>query len=109
MKAKDRQEDIKKKHAEEEAKRKAEEEKRKKEDEEAKLPEEEKLRIATKKQAEAKKAEGNDFYKKKDFPNALRLYGEALELDPNEILYMTNQAAVYYEMKEYDKCIEVCD
>jgi hypothetical protein len=23
--------------------------------------------------------------------------------------YYTNKAAVYYEMKEYDKCVEECD
>ena len=67
MKAKERQEDNRKKKEEETAKRRAEEEKRRKEEEEAALPEEEKQKIARKKQAEAKKAEGNEFYKKRQF------------------------------------------
>jgi hypothetical protein len=54
-----------------------EEERKKKEAEEA-LPEDEKSRLALLKQAESKKNEGNEFYKKKDFENALKLYEEAL-------------------------------
>jgi len=30
-------------------------------------------------------------------------------LEPNELSYYTNKAAVYFEKKEYDKCIEECD
>ena len=109
MKAKERQEEARKKAEEEAAKRRAEEEKKRKEEEEAALPEEEKLKIARKKQAEAKKAEGNEFYKKRQFAEALKKYDEALELDENEITYINNKATVYFEMKDYDKCLEQCD
>jgi stress-induced-phosphoprotein 1 len=61
------------------------------------------------KRAEAKKNEGNEYYKKKDFANALALYNEALALNENEVTYINNKAAVYYEMKDYEKCIEECD
>jgi len=47
---------------------------KKKEDEEASLPEEERIKIQTKKEAEAFKAQGNEFYKNKDFENALSHY-----------------------------------
>lgn len=73
------------------------------------MPEEEKQKIALKKQAEAKKNEGNEFYKKKQFEQALKHYDEAIALDENEVTYLNNKAAVYYEMKDYDKCIEQCD
>lgn len=109
MKSKEKQEEKKKKAEEDAIKRKAEEEKKRKEAEEAALPEEEKLRLARKKAAEAKKAEGNEAYKKKQFEQALKFYSEAIELDENELLYYTNRAAVYHEMKEYEKCIAECD
>lgn len=37
------------------------------------------------------------------------LYEEALKLDENEVTYHNNKAACFYEMKQYDKCIEECD
>ena len=85
-------------------------EKKRKEEEEAKKKAEE---AASKPkgwaEAEAKKAEGNTYYKKKDFPKAIELYSAAIELCPEEIIYYSNLAAVYIEMKEYDKAIEECD
>lgn len=51
---------------------------------------------------------GNAAYKKKDFETALKHYKKAFELDPNNIIYMNNEAAVHFENKDYDKCIEVC-
>ena len=51
---------------------------------------------------------GNDAYKKKDFPTALSNYGKAIELEPNEITYYNNIAAVYFQMKIFDKCIKFC-
>jgi len=62
-----------------------------------------------KKQAEQKKNEGNAAYKNKEFTRAISLYNEAIEADPNELTYYTNKAAVYFEMKQFDKCIEECD
>lgn len=109
MKAKERQEEVSKKRAEEEKKRKEEEERKRKEAEEAALPQEEKDKIARKKQAEAIKNEGNEFYKKRQFAQAIQKYDEALKLEENEINYINNKATVYFEMKDYDKCIEMCD
>lgn len=62
-----------------------------------------------KKKAEAKRIEGNQLYKEKKLAEALKKYEEALELDENELACMNNIATVYYEMKEFEKCIEVCD
>merc|ERR1712004_156693 len=98
------------------AKREAEERKRPEEEEskrkpaaEAALPEGERATIQRGRDADAKKLQGNEFYKKKDFPNAVKLYSEAIELNPKEFTYYSNLAAVYFEMGEYDKVIEQCD
>ncbi len=37
------------------------------------------------------------------------MYQEAIELEPTELTYYTNKAAVYFEMKQFDNCIEECD
>lgn len=39
----------------------------------------------------------------------MKKYEEALQLDEDEVVYMNNIATVYFEMKDYEKCIEVCD
>jgi len=91
------------------AKKQEEDAKKKKEAEFAGLPEEERVRITATKEAEAFKAEGNDFYKQKDFENALKLYQQAIDAKPEEITYYTNKAAVYFEMKNYEECIKWCD
>ncbi|XP_046473704.1 stress-induced-phosphoprotein 1 [Neodiprion pinetum] len=72
----------------------------KKEDEN--LPEE-------KKAAKREKELGNEAYKKKNFEAALEHYNKAIELDPTDITYRNNVAAVYFEQKEYQKCIEQCE
>ena len=51
---------------------------------------------------------GNDAYMKKDFATALKNYGKAIELEPNEITYYNNTAAVYFQMKNFDECIKFC-
>ncbi|XP_035732907.1 stress-induced-phosphoprotein 1-like [Vespa mandarinia] len=52
---------------------------------------------------------GNEAYKKKNFEEALQHYNKAVELDPTEIVYLLNIAAVYFEQKEYEKCIAQCE
>ncbi|XP_075225608.1 stress-induced phosphoprotein 1 [Lycorma delicatula] len=59
-------------------------------------------------EAKTEKNLGNEAYKKKDFETALKNYNRAIELHPTEITYYNNIAAVYFEQKEYDKCIEQC-
>lgn len=62
-----------------------------------------------KKEALIEKELGNNAYKKKSFEEALTHYNKAVELDPTEIVYLLNIAAVYFEQKEYDKCISQCE
>jgi stress-induced-phosphoprotein 1 len=60
-------------------------------------------------EAQKMKQEGNDAYKKKDFPTALSKYGKAMDLDPNEMTYYLNTAAVHFEMKNYTECVSTCN
>lgn len=89
--------------------RKKEEEERVKQAEFAALSSEAQQIIKNKEEAERKKNEGNDFYKKRKFPEAIERYNQACCLDPTELTYYTNLAACYFELAEYDKCIEQCD
>ncbi|XP_050422554.1 stress-induced-phosphoprotein 1 [Adelges cooleyi] len=65
----------------------------------------------TEEQKEAKKEKdlGNEDYKKKNFAEALAHYNKAIELEPTNMTFYNNVAAVYFEQKEYKKCIEQCE
>lgn len=62
-----------------------------------------------KEQAKREKELGNEAYKKKDFENAIKHYNKAIELDPTDITFYNNLAAVFFERKEYEKCIAECE
>ena len=55
--------------------------------------------------AMAYKEQGNDFYKSRIFDEALKHYDLAIENYPNEPTFHSNKAAVYFEMKDYEKCL----
>lgn len=61
------------------------------------------------KSAVKEKELGNEAYKKKDFETAILHYDKAFELDPVNITYLTNKAAVYFEQNQLEKCIEICE
>lgn len=60
------------------------------------------------KAAKKKKEEGNAFYKAQKFDEALAAYDEAASLDPTNMTFLSNKAAVYLTAKKYDECIEAC-
>ncbi|XWS49792.1 hypothetical protein CRYUN_Cryun12cG0033000 [Craigia yunnanensis] len=62
-----------------------------------------------KEEALKEKEAGNAAYKKKDFETAIQHYTKAMELDDEDISYITNRAAVYLEMGKYEDCIKDCD
>jgi stress-induced-phosphoprotein 1 len=74
----------------------------KKSNEDENLPENKRL-------AKREKEHGNAAYKKKDFATALLHYNKALEHDSTDITFHSNIAAVYFEQKEYQKCIAECE
>lgn len=58
--------------------------------------------------AKEAKERGNALYKEKKFDEALAAYDEARALDPTNMTFLSNQAAVYFTKKDYEKCIELC-
>ncbi|XP_059640029.1 hsp70-Hsp90 organizing protein 3-like [Cornus florida] len=60
-------------------------------------------------QAVKEKEAGNAAYKKKDFDTAIQHYSKAIELNDEDISFLTNRAAVYLEMGKYEDCIKDCD
>jgi len=54
------------------------------------------------------KERGNKLYKSKKFDDALAAYDEAIALDPTNMTFISNKAAVYFTSKKYDECIEAC-
>ncbi|KAF0293192.1 Stress-induced-phosphoprotein 1 [Amphibalanus amphitrite] len=47
---------------------------------------------------------GNAAYKKRNFEEALAHYRKGLELDPTDMRFILNEAAVLYEQKNYEEC-----
>jgi stress-induced-phosphoprotein 1 len=62
------------------------------------IPDEEKEKKARKAEALKEKELGNQTYKKKQFQEAIEHYTKALELDDEDISFLTNRAAVHLEM-----------
>ena len=60
-------------------------------------------------EAQKLKQLGNEAYKKKDYATALKNYEKAIELEPNEITYYNNIAAVYFQTENFDKCVKFCE
>ena len=73
------------------------------------MSEEERMQVEKAKEAEEWKNKGNQAYKDKQFQDAINYYDQAINCNPSELTYYTNKAAVYFEMKEYDTCIELCN
>lgn len=49
-------------------------------------------------EAQAAKEAGNALYKQKKFEEAIAQYNKAMELDPSDVSFISNRAAVYFEM-----------
>lgn len=93
----------------EEKKKRDEEEKKKKEKEDFEaLPEEEKQKIYKKREAVEIKNKGNALYKEKKFKQAIEMYDKAIEMDPSEMSFLTNKAAVVLEEGDLEGCIALC-
>ncbi|KAI3872254.1 hypothetical protein MKW98_011746 [Papaver atlanticum] len=73
------------------------------------IPDEEKETMEKKKESLKEKELGTAAYKKKDFETAVEHYTRAMELNDEDISFITNRAAVYLEMGKYEECIKDCD
>ncbi|XP_041991501.1 hsp70-Hsp90 organizing protein 3-like [Salvia splendens] len=73
------------------------------------ISEEDREKKERKAEAQKEKEAGNAAYKKKDFETAIHCYSKAVELDDEDISFLTNRAAVYLEMGKYEDCIKDCD
>jgi stress-induced-phosphoprotein 1 len=62
-----------------------------------------------KRQALQEKELGNAAYKKKQFEEALEHYTRAWSLDPTDITYLNNRAAVFFEQENWDACVKDCE
>jgi tetratricopeptide (TPR) repeat protein len=56
-------------------------------------------------EAEKLKEQGNEAFRKKDFPEAIRLYSGAIELDKTCSVYLSNRAAVYLTVNKLDEAL----
>ncbi|XP_072180710.1 dnaJ homolog subfamily C member 7-like [Diadema setosum] len=56
--------------------------------------------------AEAKKNEGNTFYKKKEYHQAIKLYSEAIKIFPTCASFYTNRAAAYMMLDKYAEALQ---
>mmetsp|Transcript_30378 Transcript_30378/g.35846 ORF Transcript_30378/g.35846 Transcript_30378/m.35846 type:complete len:324 (+) Transcript_30378:42-1013(+) len=56
--------------------------------------------------AEAKKAKGNEFFKAKDYTNAVKFYTEAIEIDNSVPAYFSNRSASYAGMGDWEHAAE---
>lgn len=72
---------------------------------EPEMNEEEQKKKQIRQKADAEKAKGNAFYKKRNLVEALECYEKAIEIDPTNCMYLSNKASVYMEQKEYKKAI----
>lgn len=61
------------------------------------------------KEAQHEKELGNECYKAKKFDEAIAHYNKAIELDPKDVSFLTNRAAVFFEQGKLGECIADCD
>lgn len=59
--------------------------------------------------AENEKASGTAAYKKRDFESAHKHYAKSFEIDPKNMVYLLNTAAVYLEEKKFEECRKTCE
>lgn len=75
---------------------------------EAQKPVQPKKEATPAEQALVEKERGTEAYKKRDFSAAISAYTSAIELDPDNMSFLTNRAAAKLESGDVDGCIEDC-
>lgn len=65
--------------------------------------------------AQVKKTEGNNFFKNKDYANAIAKYTEAIALDPSDVTFYSNRSACYAALNKWQEAADdgksciICD
>ncbi|KAK5654130.1 hypothetical protein OQA88_7561 [Cercophora sp. LCS_1] len=59
-------------------------------------------------EAEGYKAEGNKFFKNKDYSRAIEYYSKAINLQPNSATYLGNRAAAFMSANRFADALEDC-
>ena len=63
-------------------------------------------KIEKKRQSESERYKGNEFMRAKEYEEAIKCYGKAIDLNPDEAATYSNRAMAYLKMKVYPKVIE---
>ena len=61
--------------------------------------------IEKKREAESERFKGNEYMKAKEYDEAIKCYGRAIEMNPSEAANYSNRAMAYLRMKVYPKVI----
>jgi len=56
--------------------------------------------------AQTKKNEGNNFFKAKNYKEAIAKYTEAIQLDPTDVTFFSNRSACYAALEEWENAAE---
>lgn len=56
--------------------------------------------------AQSKKAEGNNFFKNKNYREAISKYSEAIEADPSDVTFYSNRSACFAALEEWEKAAD---